>query len=295
MSMDDLFCHLSEQTARTYSLVLSATGIPHQRIRLPEGWQISVPESHRFDARQQIEQYLIENPPETERGAANDPVFQKTFSAAWVAWILLAIHVAKEAGNPGKGLVRTFGASAEPILNGELYRCLTALMLHADAVHLMGNLVGIGLFGTALCAMTGAGAGWAMILFSGVSGNLLNALLQGSSPLSIGASTAIFGALGSLSILALKRKPQLSARPWQALLPLGGGIALLGLLGSAEGTDVLAHLLGFLSGIAVAIPWAMLIRTPPARKVQMFIGGLSLAAVLWAWRVGYAGSLGSLG
>jgi rhomboid protease GluP len=289
ISMDNAFCHLSEQTARTYALVLSATGIPHQRTWQAEGWQIWVPEAYRSAARQQIAAYLRENPSQNEKSAPTQAPFQKSVSAVWVALGLLAVHLAKGSGPAGEAMIRAYGAAAGPILNGELYRCVTALMLHADAAHLVGNLVGIGVFGTALCAMTGAGAGWSMILFSGISGNLLNAVLQRSSHLSIGASTAIFGSLGALSVLAFRHRSQLSARRWRALLPLGSGVALLGFLGSAEGTDVMAHLFGFLSGIAISIPWAMLVKTPPARKFQWTLGALSLAVVLGSWMAGYMG------
>ena len=33
------------------------------------------------------------------------------------------------------------------IINGELYRTVTALMLHANAPHILGNVVGLSLFG----------------------------------------------------------------------------------------------------------------------------------------------------
>jgi membrane associated rhomboid family serine protease len=287
--MDDLFCQLSEQTARTFSLVLSAAGIPHQRTRLPEGWRILIPESYRLEAQRQIEQYLKENPPATENSTAYHLPLQKSFSAAWVALILIAVHAAKGSGQPAEALIRAFGASTDRIVEGELYRLATALLLHADTVHLLANLVGIGIFGTALCTLTGAGAAWAMILFSGVAGNLLNAWVKDSSTLSIGASTAIFGALGALCVLTFFRRYKVSVPRFRALLPFFGGIALLGLLGSAEGTDVMAHLFGFLSGMAIAIPWAILIKVPPARKYQMLFSGFSLAIILWAWAAGHGG------
>src|ERR1700678_3739961 len=73
---------------------------------------------------------------------------------------------------------------------------------------------------------------------------------------SIGASTAIFGAIGLLAAteLVLHRK---RSRGWlDVAAPIVGGFALLGALGSGSGdgrTDLGAHLFGFLSGVIIGL------------------------------------------
>ena len=104
----------------------------------------------------------------------------------------------KATGNRSD-IIKHYGSSASQIIDGEHYRTITALFLHGDVLHLIGNMAGIALFGTAVCSITGWGVGWLMILFTGSIGNLLNAYFYQAGHRSIGASTAVFGCIGFLS------------------------------------------------------------------------------------------------
>jgi membrane associated rhomboid family serine protease len=86
-----------------------------------------------------------------------------------------------------------------------------------------------------------------MTLGAGALGNLVTLFLRTSSPiLSLGASTAVFGALGALSAM-----PGVF-RGRQRWLPLVTGIVILGLYGAGDArTDVLAHVCGFVAGWVV--------------------------------------------
>ncbi len=53
----------------------------------------------------------------------------------WLSSALLALSAAAV-------LLRIYGASTDQILNGELYRITTALLLHADGLHLASRLHG---------------------------------------------------------------------------------------------------------------------------------------------------------
>jgi len=82
---------------------------------------------------------------------------------------------------------------------GEWWRAATALMLHVDIGHVLVN-VGFGtVFVGLLAREIGGGLAGCMILFGGVVGNLMNEFVQRPSHISIGASTAVFAALGTLS------------------------------------------------------------------------------------------------
>lgn len=138
------------------------------------------------------------------------------------------------------------------------WRALTALCLHTDAVHLVSNLVaGMG-FAFFVSRFFGAAAGWMLILLSGVAGNLLNAwVYYPEAHYSIGASTAVFGALGILTGIgvcsALTEPQQRWALPrW--LVPVFGGLTLLGLIGVGDGpVDVAAHISGFACGLVMGL------------------------------------------
>jgi membrane associated rhomboid family serine protease len=91
---------------------------------------------------------------------------------------------------------------------------------------------------------------------------------------SIGASTAVFGALGILSMLQVPRR--------SAWLTLGAGVALLGLLGTSARADLLAHLFGFAAGVVEGLALRSL--TPPRRSLlQPALGLLAAVPVVLAW------------
>jgi membrane associated rhomboid family serine protease len=141
------------------------------------------------------------------------------------------------------------------------------LFLHADAAHIISNLLSGMLFGTLVARSLGAWRGWALILACGTTGNAItSAVAWPEAFTSIGASTAVFGALGILSGLGfaamLRHHFRLS---WvKTAAPILAGIVLLGLFGggSPQGnTDVLGHLFGFSSGLTAGILIGVFSRT----------------------------------
>jgi len=168
-------------------------------------------------------------------------------------------------------------------LEGDWYRAATALLLHADIVHLIGNMAGIAILGSAVCSVMGWGVGWLTILSSGIAGNVLNAVVYKAGHSSIGASTAVFGALGILSAWQVMRRARKPEQRLKALMPLGAGLALLGFMGSSTHADIMAHLFGFCSGITIGGLYGATVKEIPDMKVQ--IGALMLAVIilLRAW------------
>lgn len=147
--------------------------------------------------------------------------------------------------------------SSEAFWNqNQWWRLITAVTLHADLGHLAGNLFGMGLFGYFTARYLGNGLGWMAILTAAILSNLTNVFIHTNSAfLSLGASTAVFGALGLVTGFPvgsyLKTGKQISKRQW--LIPLTGGLMLLAWLGSGTArTDVAGHLWGFLAGLLLA-------------------------------------------
>lgn len=154
---------------------------------------------------------------------------------------------------------RAASSSIGLIGHREWWRPFTGLFLHADAPHLAGNLLSGLIFGTLVARSIGAWCAWALILACGTVGNsLTSALTWPESFTSIGASTAVFGALGILTGLGfsfmLRQRLQL---PWaKTAAPLLAGIVLLGWLGGGSesgNTDVLGHVFGFGTGLTAGI------------------------------------------
>jgi membrane associated rhomboid family serine protease len=141
-------------------------------------------------------------------------------------------------------------AGAVQIRAGEWWRTITSLTLHLDQVHLVANLVIGGLFGLFAARLLGSGLAWFSILLGGVAGNALNAWIRPGAHNSVGASTAVFAALGMVSAWAWTRRRSHRLSSLARWTPLIGGVVLLGYLGGGgERTDVGAHICGFVSGL----------------------------------------------
>lgn len=283
MEMTPLFINLTEDQATTYGLVLAAHGHPHLVKREIDGWKLLVPPERRDSALDLIGKYLEENRRLPPADDPERPGIEKTYSGVWVSLFLLAAYLGASRIGPPSVVAEAYGASARLILQGEIFRATTALTLHADLLHLVGNMVGIAIFGTAVCNITGSGVGWLMILASGIVGNLANAVLHGSGHLSIGASTAVFGALGILAAYQFYRKIGSGDRPMRAWLPLAGGLALMGFLGTGPHADLSAHLFGFLSGILLGLYFAHFVRTAPGKRLQHACQVIAVGLVSLAW------------
>ncbi len=140
--------------------------------------------------------------------------------------------------------------------NDEWWRPFTSLFLHADVGHLMGNVAFGVFFGTWVSRAIGPFRGWMLVLLSGTLGNLLNAMLRQSERFSsLGASTAVFGALGMLTGIAVFQSVRDHSRRgrFRYLLPLAGGLAMFSMWGAGPDPqiDVSGHVCGFLSGLAL--------------------------------------------
>ena len=213
------------------------------------------------------------------------------FDFGWVSFVLYAALLIACFVWQGQSEIVTSGqADAVAIVAGEQWwRAVTALTLHADVVHLVSNVVsGLG-FAFFVCRFFGAAAGWLLVLLSGVAGNVLNAMVYYPEPhYSIGASTSVFGALGLLTgvgLWAAVSAPdrRLTLPRW--LVPLFGGLTLLGLFGVGEGNvDVAAHISGFLCGVVFGALGACVQRWFVwLQRWAPLVGGLALFLIGGAW------------
>lgn len=275
--------NLTRDQVDTYGLVLSAYHLPHSIIKSDSGWEIWVDETVRDKALDLILQYIEENQDLSLPDEKETPVYKKTFSGIWVCSLLLACNIAANMSGDIEKIVREFGASAFDIINGEIYRTVTALMLHSNYSHLAGNIAGIAIFGTAVCSITGAGIGWLMILLSGILGNLTNAALFRYGHISIGASTAVFGAVGILAAYQLCRKIKIANQRMKAWLPFAAGLALLGFLGSGRHSDLTAHLFGFVAGICLGLIYALYLYRHVEKRNQIYCMAATIGTVALSW------------
>ncbi|MDA8403193.1 MAG: rhomboid family intramembrane serine protease [Desulfobacteraceae bacterium] len=285
-----LFENLTRKQAQTCGLVLSSAGLSHRIQRDKDvGWGVWVRESQYDQALDIMNRYFAENRPMFPGHEKEAPVVTAgmVISGALACLVLLMSQIWVNASGDKGEMVNRFGASAADILGGEYYRAVTALMLHSDDVHLAGNLTGLFVFGVAVCAVTGWGVGWLMILVCGALGNLINAWMYESAHVSIGASTAVFGALGILTGYQILSRGRTSVRFGSALVPLACGLALLGMLGSAGvQVDIMAHLFGFFCGLAAGLGYAKIFKHPPGLTVQWLAVLVVSGIIFFSWLAG---------
>ena len=280
--MIELIVNIPPDKADICGLVFTASGIEYRVEKGENGWDFWVKEDDYDTALETIQEYIEENHWFDDENGQVVPGLQKTYTGIGVAFVLLVFHVLVTQ-SAGDELIMKYGASAHDIMHGELYRTVTALLLHKNYLHLIGNMAGIALFGTAVCSFTGYGIGWAMILFSGIAGNLLNAVLYNAYHISIGASTAVFGAIGILAGYNCFIKFKSRGQRIKAWLPIGGGLALLGLLGSGQNSDIMAHFLGFFSGIILGGFYAFFIREPVDKRWQQCWALATIGVFFSSW------------
>ena len=143
---------------------------------------------------------------------------------------------------------------------GEWWRPLTSLFLHADINHLLGNMLSGICFLTLLIHALGRRLGLAVALVSGVAGNVLSAWIHYPEEFrSIGASTAVFGALGALTGLGVVDAIAGRGRAAALIIPLIGGVTMLAWMGTGGiRTDLTGHFAGFGVGFLLGLVTAVL-------------------------------------
>jgi membrane associated rhomboid family serine protease len=278
------------QQAEQWSLVLRAANIPSVIEFEKRSWVIKVSPLHEHRALREIAAFMEENsdwPPYSPKKNLSLPVLTKYQPPTILMMGALVIfYVVTGPWSDGNAWFSEGAVSGRQILeHGQWYRLVTALTLHADVVHLVGNIIIGGVLVHFLCRLLGNGLGWFLILASGTLGNLMNILLHGNSHNSVGFSTAVFGTIGILSgYQAISKR---SAALKQILLPLAAGAGLLAFLGAGgPRTDLGAHFFGLLAGAAlggllVFMPSQRILISKTSLQTNLFIASLAIVGLCW--------------
>jgi membrane associated rhomboid family serine protease len=279
---------------RELTLVLSSMAVPFEVREESGAWIIVVLPRDLPRALENIRLYRTENrnwPPKRSREVLP---YARGLVAPLVSLALLVFYGVTGPTASGSPWTSHGAAVCESILHGQIWRAATALTLHGNVEHVLGNAIAGAVFLSAANRRLGAGRGTLLVLLSGTLGNVLNAIYHRTGHVSIGASTAVFGAVGVLVATQLAANRNAPVRSLtERIAPVLGGLALLGLLGADPGhhTDLMAHLFGLVAGIALGLPF-LVVRRPLGRTrpwLQPFCGALAVVvvAVSWAlaWRV----------
>ncbi|OGT97620.1 MAG: rhomboid family intramembrane serine protease, partial [Geobacteraceae bacterium GWC2_48_7] len=236
-----------------WALVLHARAIPCKIVQEGNGFMLLTQPEFLETAIKELRLFEEENCNWPLPSPSDPPQFVNLISTLSILLLLATFHniVQLESNFLNFNRIEWISlgsANAGKIMNGEWWRTVTALTLHADSLHLVSNLLIGGLFVMLVCAELGSGPAWLLLLASGALGNFLNAVIHPPAHTSLGASTALFGAVGILAAFGITRYRRHLLR--QRILPLAAALALLAILGTeGEKTDLGAHLLGFVSGL----------------------------------------------
>ncbi|MDF1839083.1 MAG: rhomboid family intramembrane serine protease [Planctomycetota bacterium] len=278
------------------ALVLRAINIPFAIQNMADTWILMVPEEFAGQALGELRSYEEENVGFNEKPPP--PVLHTVGKPGLLTYALLicAIFPAGLYGMFGLNFWLAGRMDSALVLEGQWWRPITSLTLHADLGHIAANLFFGLLFGALTSQALGVGLTWSATLLAGTIGNLLTTLIEGPGHLAVGASTAVFGTLGLFTVYEWARRNQIrEAYPrsyrYRPIATLLAGAVLLGFLGmggedNSGRVDVLSHLTGFVSGSVLGALFAWL-RWPVGwtPKHQLIAGVTSTAVILLAWIV----------
>jgi membrane associated rhomboid family serine protease len=238
-----------------WGLVLASQGIQAVIDRSEQGWQLIVEEGDYAQAQACLSQYELEN-----RGwrwkhkLPGSGIFFHWASAGWaaaIAWIYFLSQV-RFPTLQQRGMMDN-----QAVRSGQWWRLFTAITLHENLAHLVANLtVGFVLLGLAM-GRYGAGVALLAAFLAGAVGNCAGLLVYPARSQSLGASGMVMGALGLLSVQSISFWRRFRPARVYVLRSAAGALLILVLVGFAEGSDIVAHVGGFLSGaiLGIVLAW----------------------------------------
>lgn len=267
------------------ALVLEASGLHPLVASGSEGFALLVAADEAAAAREALAAFEDENPAPLP-APRPAPLFDRIAlpHALAVSAALIGFFALTGVRRPGSLWFERGAADAARLTSGEPWRAVTALTLHADFGHVVGNAVAGALFLAGVFRAFGFGVGAALVLLAGAGGNLWNAALRAGPHEVVGASTAVFGALGVLAGRALVLGRLRGLRGRSAFVPIAAALALLAMIGTeGERVDVWAHGLGLAVGVPLGAAAARLGPRLAAPPIQRAAGAATLAALAGAW------------
>lgn len=190
----------------------------------------------------------------------NSKEYMPTYAliAANVAVYAFTAVLSKDALTTSQDVLYSFGQVNAYVWNGEVWRLFTAMFVHADIVHIFGNMLFLFIFGLRAEDMFDLKEYLFIYFLSGLFGGFLTLVLWGPDTLSVGASGAIFGVLGATLIYARR---SIGASIMTALI-----FAFFLLLINSIGSNVnyLAHIGGLAVGLLVGYALAASRRSNPS-------------------------------
>ncbi len=193
-------------------------------------------------------------------------------------FLVTAVDAATEGFSPLDNNFSTIFARLDQfpvaVAGGEWWRPLTAAFLHIGLIHLVLNMLAVLVFGSELERQLGRWRFLAVYLLSALGGAASIQLFGNPLQPVAGASTAIYGLLGSLGVLMIVRRQDL--RGLLTLLAINVVISFL------PGVSLLGHLGGLVAGAAATAIVVATRRRPPLQVAGLAVLGVLLLVLIFS-------------
>ena len=168
----------------------------------------------------------------------------------FITYVLIAINLAVWAYiffGKNDNIINMLAISRQGLLSGQIYRLVTAMFVHRDIKHIFFNCFSLYIFGRETEKILSRKNFVLIYFLSGIIASLASAVFNDT--LSIGASGAIFGVIGTLTAVTRVRMYKAQMLDYFSLV-LYAAVAVL--MGFGEiNVDNYAHIAGFLSGFLI--------------------------------------------
>lgn len=148
-------------------------------------------------------------------------------------------------------LINMFGNNYELVQNGEFYRLFTCMFVHADILHILFNMIALYSIGPVVERYYGKSKFLLIYLVSGLLGSIFSGVFMTANSISIGASGAIFGLLGSICYFTYYYRATLQGILRGSIMPVIIINLVIGFLSSS--IDLSAHIGGLIGGILISM------------------------------------------
>jgi len=162
------------------------------------------------------------------------------------------------------------------IKEGEFYRLFTCMFLHVDILHLLCNMYALYVIGPQLESFFGKWKYLFIYLISGICGSLLSFTFNIDS-ISVGASGALFGLLGSMIYFGYYYRTYLGNVVRSQIVPII--ILNLGLGFALNNVDNFGHIGGLIGGILTS----MIVGVPDKESKMDRINGIVVLIIYAAF------------
>lgn len=148
-------------------------------------------------------------------------------------------------------LINMFGNNYELVQNGKFYRLFTCMFVHADILHILFNMIALYSIGPVVERYYGKSKFLLIYLVSGLLGSIFSGVFMTADSISIGASGAIFGLLGSICYFTYYYRATLQGILRGSIMPVIIINLVIGFLSSS--IDLSAHIGGLIGGILISM------------------------------------------